>query len=453
MAAILLLLIISSCRKTEFVSIAHTSDSKLNARALSKPNIILILGDDVGYEIPNYTGGQSYSTPNLNNLAANGTQFTQCYTSPMCSPSRIMLMTAKYSFRNYVHWGTMDTTQRTIANLLEDQGYATCAVGKWQFNGGDPVIHKFGFQKYLLTNPFQEQEDDPKNIYKNPVVYENGALWPSDSTKGKYGEDLFRNYMFNFIDSNKNTKPFFVYWSMNLVHPPFCPTPDDPQFATWNPLKKKTLDDTVYFPSMVKYMDKLIGQLTTKLNTDGLASNTLIFYLGDNGTANGLSSLWNGQVVKGGKSSTTDAGTHVPLLAYCPEIVLPGKKDTSLISLVDFMVTIGDAAGTTIPASYGTTDGISFYNQFQGSYSGTRPWIFCHYPGAGKYETDPLHLKRWTQDQTYKQYDSLANTAFSKKFYNIRLDPLEKKPITTSKMTPQEKALSKQYLNNMKQLH
>lgn len=83
---------------------ASTAGSMEDART-SKPNIVLILADDVGYEVPRYTGGQSYVTPNLDRLARAGMQFTQCYSSPMCSPSRVMLLTGKYNFRNYTGWG------------------------------------------------------------------------------------------------------------------------------------------------------------------------------------------------------------------------------------------------------------------------------------------------------------------------------------------------------------
>src|SRR5690349_12505837 len=99
----------------------------------AKPNIIFILADDVGYEVPTYSGGQSYSTPNLDFMAAGGTQFTECHASPLCSPSRFMLMTGKYNFRNYTHWGVMNFNQQTLANLAKAAGYSTCISGKWQF--------------------------------------------------------------------------------------------------------------------------------------------------------------------------------------------------------------------------------------------------------------------------------------------------------------------------------
>lgn len=424
--------------------------------ASGKPNIILILADDVGYEIPNYTGGQSYSTPNLNSIAASGLQFSQCYTAPLCSPSRFMLLTGKYNFRNYTTWGKMGRDQHTIANLLKKAGYATCIAGKWQLDGGDTSIHRLGFDKYLVTNPFFLDESSDEGdllLYKDPQVYENGAYWSASAVKGKYGEDLFRDYIFNFIDSNKDKKPFFIYWPMNLVHKPFSPTPDDPEFATWNPHQKQEPGDSIFFPSMVRYMDKLIGQLITKLQADKLQNKTLILFLGDNGTTADKYSLFNGQVVKGGKSSPIDAGTHVPMIGYMPGQISPGITDTNLISSVDYLGTISAITKTPIPTNYGTTDGINFAPQLKGIYTNVRPWVFCHFIGSGKNETNPMFLKRWMNNQTYKQYDTVPNKAYSDKFYNKKLDPLEKNPIAKNKMTADEKALSQQYMNTMKTLH
>jgi arylsulfatase A len=455
-AALLFMIFATSCRKTEFSYVVnYSTNSTINTRP--QPNIILMLADDVGYEVPTFTGGQSYSTPNLDAIAAGGLQFTQAHTAPLCSPSRFMLMTAKYNFRNYTSWGKMDTSQRTIANLLKSVGYTTCAAGKWQFDGGDASIHAFGFDKYLVTEPFRAgiEDDNKLQFYKNPQIYENGAYWPDSATNGKYGEDIIRNYMFHYIDSVTTLpkkQPFFIYWATNLVHKPFSPTPDDPEFATWDPTKRSQPGDSVYFPSMVAYEDKEVGMLLSKLQADSISNNTLILWLGDNGTATEIYSLWNGQWIQGGKSHTTEAGTHVPMVAYMPGQISPNKKDTSLISIVDFMSTIGTAAHANIPSGYGTTDGISFYNQMFGDYSIVRPWIFCHYLGSGKNETNPLFLKRWMQDYTYSQYDTLQSS-ISRKLFNITLDPLEQNPIGASEKTQQEKQLSKQYLQTMSTLH
>lgn len=145
---------------------------KINAQT-QRPNVIFILGDDIGYNTLGVNGGKSYSTPNLDSMAHNGMNFTQCHASPLCSPSRFMLLTGKYNFRNYTKWGVMDTSQRTIGNMFHDAGYKTACFGKWQFDGGDESIHKFGFDSYSVWNAFNDYNG---SRYKNPYLYTNNAL-------------------------------------------------------------------------------------------------------------------------------------------------------------------------------------------------------------------------------------------------------------------------------------
>ena len=449
---------LSACQKTPDLLPDNPYDNPPDTNppvfAGSHYNIIFILSDDIGYEVPTYSGGQSYSTPSLDFMAANGTQFTQCHGNALCSPSRFMLATGKYNFRNYDHWGIMDTSQRTFANLLKDAGYTTCVSGKWQFDGGDESIRKFGFDKYMVNNAYNlhtssEEED---SYYKDPQIYVDGAYLPAYKTLGKYGEDFFRQYIFDFIDSNAHKKPFFVYWAMNLCHAPFSPTPDDPEFASWDPKKPREYADTLFFPSMVKYMDKEVGLLLDKLRAANVEDSTIVIFTGDNGTTNILHSLWNGEVIPGGKSYPSETGTHMPLVAYCPGTVPAGATDTSLISFVDFLATFGEVANKKIPGSYGITDGLSFAPQLKGEHYALRDWIFCHYTGSEKFYGNPQHLKRWIQDYTYKQYDVLVGPK-SQKFYDFVLDPYEQHPISPQHMTPQQKAISDQFLHTMSQLH
>src|SRR5512133_4337955 len=100
--------------------------------AESKPNLILIMADDLGYETIGANGGTSYQTPVLDKLAATGVRFTQCYAQPLCTPTRVQLMTGLSNARNYINFGNMDPKAVTFANLLKPAGYATCVVGKWQ---------------------------------------------------------------------------------------------------------------------------------------------------------------------------------------------------------------------------------------------------------------------------------------------------------------------------------
>lgn len=433
-----------NCRKDFDVRLSSTTNNASTANQDERPpNIVLIVADDIGYEIPRYTGGQSYITPNINVLAQRDIQFTQCQASPLCYPSRMMLMTGKYLFRNYVNWGIMDTTEYTIANMLKDAGYATCITGKWQLDGGDAAIRTAGFDRYRIFLPYTPPTVEAENAenwyrYKNPRLYENGSFLPDTATKGKYSEDLFMQYMFSFIDSNV-TKPFFLLYSMSLCHYPFCPTPDDPGYATWTPESKIT--DTAYFPSMVKYMDKKVGQLLSRLLKKGLGNNTVVFYLGDNGSPPQITSLFRGQLIKGGKGSTIQYGTHVPLLVAWQGKIAAASVNNNIINLTDVMATMANIAGTSVPTGI---DGVSFYPSLFNPYDTLRQWSFCH---SQAYATGMI--KRWAQTTGYKLYDSINNS----RFYNILKDTLELTPITNKTITPEEKLIRTNLQEVMNGLH
>lgn len=220
-----------------------------------KPNIIFILGDDIGYYIPTVNGGQSYSTPNIDSMARHGMNFTHCEASPLCSPSRFMFLTGKYNFRNYSNWGYMSDTEKTIANAMHDAGYVTAIFGKLQLPYQYNTMQNWGWDRHIV---FELTEDTMKySRYKNPVLMNNGYRMPDSVTANKYCDDVLTQKLFKFIDSNK-TKPFFIYYPMSIGHVPFSPTPDDSAFAAWDPDHR--VSDTSFFPSMMKYMDKKIGK-------------------------------------------------------------------------------------------------------------------------------------------------------------------------------------------------
>lgn len=435
---------IQSCKKTNDLKIPDDSISSSDnsaAAANGKPNIILILADDVGYGIPRVNGGQSYETPNLDKMANGGMRFTNCYSSPLCSPSRFVFMSGKYNFRNYDGWGTYAMSEKMMSNVLQDAGYKTYVAGKWQFDGGDASITGHGFDDYSVWSPFR---GDNGSHYKAPRIYENGTNLPDNEVANLYGDDIFTDRVLSFVKQNRNNN-FFVYFPITLCHFPYVPTPDDPEFATWDNNTGQV--DTAYFPSMVKYMDKKVGQLMDSLRVWKLLNNTIVMFVGDNGTPKDIWFTQDGVYQQGGKSSTTNAGTKVPLFVTWPAGgITPGQVNNNLIDFTDFLPTVAEAAGTTIPADYGTTDGISFLAQLKGLPSTTRDWVFCHYaPGTDQPNGD--NVRRWINNATYKLYDSTG------KFYNIALDPNERTPIKKAAMTAAEKTLRKQFQATMNTLH
>lgn len=439
-AVILLMVIFENCKK-DFATTINTGTENTGALARTKPNIIFIVGDDIGYEIPAIDGGKSYSTPNIDKLAQDGIRFTQCRSAALCSPSRFMLLTGKYNFRNYTTWGIMDTSQRTIGNMLKDAGYATCYAGKWQLDGGDKSIRKFGFDRYSVWLPFKIcPEEAEGSRYKSAKIYQDGGYLPQSFTDNKYSEDMLNDYVLHFMDSNK-TKPFFIYYSMILCHKAFSPTPDDPEYASWVP--DPTISDTAFYPSMVKYMDKKIGLVVDKVKSLGIDDNTVIFYIGDNGTPKNITSLFKNKSITGAKGTTVEYGIHVPLICKWPGKIAPGTINGSLIDFTDFLPTLAGVANISVP-SYGVLDGTSFYPQLKGRTGTLRNYIFTYFNPLNCQSEDTLI--RYAQDSAYKLYNTGA-------FYRFVKDVDEKKPLADSTLTTKQKQIKQDLQSVLNSMH
>src|SRR3954469_15593795 len=232
-----------------------------------KPNVILILIDDFGYECVTSNGGQPYQTPNLDKLAANGMRFEQCHVQPLCTPTRAQLMTGLYNVRNYIDFGTLDRKATTFGNLMKNAGYATGICGKWQLGAEKDAPQHFGFDDALL---WQHTRRPPR--YANPGLERNAK--ELDYTHGEYGPTLINDFALDFVTRHKD-RPFFLYYPMILTHNPFQPTPDSPEWdaRTTGEAAKQALK---HFSDMTTYMDKMVGRLIAKLQELGLRENTLV---------------------------------------------------------------------------------------------------------------------------------------------------------------------------------
>lgn len=377
------------------------------------PNIIYILADDMGYEcIGAY--GSAYKTPNIDALAEKGILYQNCHAQPLSSPTRVQTMTGRYNYKNYVEFGYMDPREKTFGNLAKEAGYATAMAGKWQLGADTTLPQKWGFDEYSLWQLTHSKADGER--YANALIQTNGVEIPRSIDL--YGPDMFEDFVEDFITRNKNN-PFFVYYTSPLVHAPFCPTPDS---KAWLDQEERTEKDTKYFPDMVTYLDKLVGRLVNKLKELDLYDNTIIMFVGDNGTQRGMPTpMKDGSVILGGKGMSTDAGTHVPLIVSWPAKGLQGERMNQLVDVTDFMPTFADAMGVKVPASW-DTDGISLYPQITGQKEApVRRWTICHY--------DPL----WDQVPSKNAFRSARTIRYKLysdgKFYDLKADILEKTPL------------------------
>ncbi len=190
----------------------------------NRPNLILIMADDLGYETLGANGGTSYKTPQLDRLAASGTRFTHCYVQPLCTPTRVQLMSGQYNIRNYVRFGFLKPGTVTFANLLRDHGYQTGIAGKWQLGQAVDLPKQFGFDEACL---WQHTRRPPR--YANPGLEYNGV--EKDFKNGEYGPDLVNDFAIDFVTRHRDG-PFLLYYPMMLTHGPYLPTPDS---KDWDP--------------------------------------------------------------------------------------------------------------------------------------------------------------------------------------------------------------------------
>jgi arylsulfatase A len=363
----------------------------LTSLGLAKPNVILIMADDVSWECFGCYGAEDYQTPRIDALAAKGLRFSHCYSTPICTTSRVKLMTGQYNFRNYTHFGYLNPSDKTFAQLMKSAGYKTAVAGKWQLNGLSNDLpgyldanrpHQAGFDEYMLWQLTQQKAvPGGGERFWSPLLEHNGRLITPEESHGKYGPDMFCDFLCDFIQRNQ-AEPFFVYYPMALVHDPFVPTPDTigdrDRSQKANRPSKSPQEQKENFVAMVNYMDKIIGRIVDKVEEIGQLENTIILFTADNGTNTAITSRWNGQDIRGGKAGTTDMGTHVPFVAYWKDHTPRGTVVSDLIDFTDFYPTLAAIAGIPMGAD-DPQDGRSFLPQLVGKPGHPRDWVLCHY--------------------------------------------------------------------------
>ena len=409
-----------------FLQTANADRSLVN---LPKPNIVLIMADDLGLETMGSYGGNSYKTPNLDRLAANGARFEHCYAQPICTPSRVQLMTGQYNVRNYTKFGLLPRDEITFAHKLKAQGYATCIAGKWQLGRQKDAPQHFGFDEALL---WQHTRDGRMKIngtrvdkrYENPILEKNGE--PLEYNDGEFAPDLMVDFILDFIE-RKTEQPFLVYYPMILTHCPFVPTPHS---KDWDPTSAGSpthKGDKTYFGDMVEYVDHLVGKIEAELERHGLLENTYLIFTGDNGTDRTIVSALNGQPFPGRKGTLTDGGTHVPLIVSRPGTV-SAKVHNDLIDFSDFLPTFCEIANSNTGQL--SVDGNSFLPQLHGETGNPRKFVYCWY----NRDMVPGKTQVTARNQRYKLYRG-------GKFYDVLNDLQEKQPLTTDSLTPEQVAI------------
>ena len=328
----------------------------------SRPNIIYILGDDVGIGDIACTGADNYKTPNIDALARGGINFTHAYAEPLCGPSRATILTGRYVFRtgstNQDSTGRFKPTQETMMPVvLKTAGYVTSSIGKWGQLPLGPA--DFGFDDYLKF----QGSGIYWNTQANGKTYElNGQTLPLRDKE--YMPEVMHAHLVDFITKHHDD-PFYIYYSMSHIHGEILPTPESPS-------NSKDL-----YRDNIAYMDKLVGKLIAELERQHLREKTLIIYFGDNGTAEpqAPTSTVGGRRLLGEKGSMLEGGSRVPFVVNWPGVTPAGKVSDELVDSSDFFPTFAELAGAKLPENK-VIDGRSFLSQVRGERGSPREWVF-----------------------------------------------------------------------------
>ncbi len=386
-----------------FLAFQTILPSVLGNQKTPKLNFVVFMADDLGASDLGCYGNRKHKTPYLDELARNGVRYRTCYSTPICSPSRIMIMTGRYGFRTgwYNFTGRpgsptyrnskydLGTAEVTFADILKTQGYATCLVGKWQLTGEIPtLVNDCGFDEYRIwaykhnlpkgvehTGGWEGQKGGRTARFWHPSIMENGKYLPTKGTD--YGPDLFADFAIDFIRRHKS-RPFLVYYPMVLTHTPWEPAPHPTKVG------EKTPRGLMY---NVESMDRVVGRIVTTLKKLQLDENTVVIFTGDNGTQGA------------GKALPIEMGVRVPLIVSCPGTVEKGVVTDELADLTDILPTLADFAGANLPQDR-KFDGVSLVSQLKGLKGPRREWVFSYI-----HERRVLRDKRWLLEGDGRFFD------------------------------------------------
>jgi arylsulfatase A-like enzyme len=347
---------------------------------VQRPNILIILADDLGYADLGVQGSKDIPTPNIDSLAHQGVRCTEGYvSSPMCSPSRAGLLTGRSQsrFGHEINWEPdwpadsndprgLPLTEKTIADHLKAAGYHTGIVGKWHL-GEAPPFHpnRRGFDEFFGFiggghNYFcGAYRDTPPMNYYNTALERNGV--PQPVTPG-YLTTVLGGETASFIHRNKE-KPWLLYTAFNAPHTPIQATPELLERVKHIPDASRRT-----YAAMIVGMDDAIGRILQQLRDDGLEERTLVFFLSDNGGTTEDNTSSNNPL-RGRKGMMWEGGIRVPFIARWKGVLPSGKTYDRPVSSLDILSTALAAAGVTSVASQ-PLDGVDLVPYLSGKKSG-----------------------------------------------------------------------------------
>lgn len=407
---------------------------------VGKPNIVLVVIDDMGAHDLGCTGSKWYETPAIDQMAKDGMVFNQAYAAcAVCSPTRAAIMTGKYPARLHMtDWipgegnspkhllkvapilKELPANETTIAEMLKQQGYATGYVGKWHLGGKGSLPTDHGFDSCIASGEIGHPASyfypfgKPTESHRVPDLAKDGK-------EGEYLTDRLTVEANSFIEKNKD-RPFFLMLAHYAVHVPLMAKDDDRNYFK----SKATVDGqkNATYAAMVRSVDQSMASLRAELKSAGVDQNTLILFTSDNGGLTTGKQTSNAPL-RDGKCYPYEGGLRIPLIAVWPGHVRAGSTcDTPVISN-DYMSTFAQLTGATAPAN----DGLSIVPLLVGN--GLFPdWrtLFWHYPHYWNGEgVRPYGVVRSGDFKLIEFYEKM-----NVELYNLKEDPSETKDLATA---------------------
>ncbi len=440
------------------IAVASAAPSA-TASAAQKPNVVFILVDDLSYfgvtpyGAKSVTGSGHFTdapiaTTNINDLAEEGVLCSHAYAHALSEATRVALMTGMNNGRNFIECKSLHHSQITFGDVFQREGYATGMYGKWKQTRGTKdipgvrYISEFGWDDYACFDVITEGQRylNPELVINDEAVSYKGRTDVDPETGRRwYGPDIFNRKALQFIEKNQD-RPFFVYYSMVLIHDEHRPTPDSmPQSVFDNDDESTSNDQRKYFPDMIAYTDKMIGKVVDKIEELGLRENTLIVVMGDNGSKEFVTfTLEDGSLHMGGKGHTRYSGEQVPLIFSRPGTIptsgVAGSPRTyePAVDLTDIYPTLIKSCGLEIPNPT-EIDGVSLWPQLTGESSEMHRECIYKWYNANTSQEDLSLAVRYAQTPDFKYYAPHENYP-NGRFFDLRTDSLEREGVRGTKL-------------------
>jgi arylsulfatase A len=395
----------------------HPSTSMLPDR----PNIVLLICDDLGYGDLGCYGG-ALETPNLDKMALDGVLLTHCNTPhPTCSASRAAILTGRYASRSGVSRvffpydkGGMNQGTPTIASVLKNKDYHTAAIGKWHLGqSGDYLPHGFGFDEFYGV-PYSVDMAPLPLIEGTKVIEENTER---DSLTPRYTERALD------VIKSAGTNPFFLYLAYSYPHIPIHAS---------SRFKGKSRGGI--YGDAVMEIDWSVGEIRKALREQGLEENTLIMFTSDHGP------WYQGDPgrLKGRKDTDYEGGVRVPFLAAWKNHIPPGRKEEAFISTMDILPTVAELCKAPLPNS--AIDGVNIWKVLAGQAKTSSRDDVVLYTSGDSFNIHCARLGRWklrfaafdVPPYVYRSYPRHSYTLAKPELYDLLNDPTESYDVAAS---------------------